>query len=224
MILIIAGTAGFIKIGYDYFKADQRYQISKELYVAESNRVCILRDTVSDRGNEGISQLQKINRDVTGWLSIKSLELEYPIVKGEDNEFYLTHAYEGSESIGGSIMMNCDNSTDFSDRNTMLYGHDMRDSSMFGSLKELVGREESGVIAIQTAEEEKIYRIFCIAEVDQTDHIFQIESSVQEFIGDAKGLQSNALYWDERQIKHSEYFLTLITCSNNKRLIVIGGK
>lgn len=87
--------------------------------------------------NIDFKTLQSINVDVIAWISISVLDLEYPVVKGKDNEFYLHHAYDKTNSFAGCIFMDCNNTTDFTDKNTIIYGHNMLDRSMFGSLRDI---------------------------------------------------------------------------------------
>lgn len=79
--------------------------------------------------------LRETNEDVLGWISIPDTQLSYPLMRGEDNQYYLEHTWEKVASIAGSIFMEQYNNPDFSDFNTVIYGHRMRDGSMFGSLK-----------------------------------------------------------------------------------------
>lgn len=90
-----------------------------------------------------IEKMEKINldalrehsEDVVGWVRIPNLEdLDYPIMQGEDNTYYLDHAWNGDENYTGSIFLECLNKTSFTDYNTIVYGHNMRNQSMFGAL------------------------------------------------------------------------------------------
>lgn len=82
-----------------------------------------------------LEALQAVNEDVIGWLCIPGTEVSYPLLQGKDNEFYLEHTWEGEKRSGGSICMDWRSSADLTDFHTILYGHRMRDGSMFGALK-----------------------------------------------------------------------------------------
>jgi len=82
-----------------------------------------------------LAALRKQNEDVRGWIAIPGTPLDYPIMQGADNQFYLNHTWLGRPSSVGSIFLECQNSGDFTDFNTIIYGHRMRDGSMFASLK-----------------------------------------------------------------------------------------
>ena len=78
--------------------------------------------------------LKASNPDYKGWLYVPCLEISYPVVRGEDNEYYLTHLADGSGNRNGCLFVDCGNSSDFSDDNTIIYGHHMRSGAMFASL------------------------------------------------------------------------------------------
>jgi len=78
--------------------------------------------------------LGEINSDIVGWLSIEGLEVNYPIVQGADNDYYLTHLFSGEVNRAGCIFLDCGNSPDFSDRNNVVYGHHLKNGTMFSVL------------------------------------------------------------------------------------------
>lgn len=86
--------------------------------------------------------LTGVNDDVVGWLYVEALDsISYPVVKGKDNDEYLHSTYEGTYNFAGTIFIDCDNARDFSDCNTLVYGHNMKNGSMFGQLKKFVQDE-----------------------------------------------------------------------------------
>lgn len=85
-----------------------------------------------------IEKLYDINPDFAGILSIPSLGLTYPVVQGTDNEKYLHYTFEGRKNPAGCLFMDHKNNRSFTDDNTVVYGHNMKDGSMFGSLKRFI--------------------------------------------------------------------------------------
>lgn len=81
-----------------------------------------------------LAALRAVNPDVVGWIHIPNTQVNYPLMQGEDNQFYLEHTWEGSENPYGSIFLEWRNSPDLTDFNTILYGHNMSNGSMFGDL------------------------------------------------------------------------------------------
>lgn len=75
--------------------------------------------------------LRAENPDTIGWIRVMDTNIDYPIVQGTDNDFYLNHDFYGKESAGGSIYLDFESQGDFVGRNNILYGHNMKDGSMF---------------------------------------------------------------------------------------------
>ena len=82
-----------------------------------------------------LAALQAVNNDVIGWIWIPDTGLSYPLVQGEDNDYYLNHAWNGKKVSAGSIFMDFRCAADFTDFNTVIYGHRMNNESMFAFLK-----------------------------------------------------------------------------------------
>lgn len=82
------------------------------------------------------NKLEEINPDVIAWIEIPGLEISYPVVQGRDNDYYLHHLITRENHKSGSIFMDFQNQEDLSDRNTIIYGHNMKDGSMFGTLNQ----------------------------------------------------------------------------------------
>ena len=81
-----------------------------------------------------LDALREVNPEVVGWIRVPNSKINYPIMQGEDNTYYLEHTWEGHENPGGSIFLESRNSPDFTDFNTIIYGHNMASGSMFGEL------------------------------------------------------------------------------------------
>ena len=74
--------------------------------------------------------------DIIGWLNLPDTAVNYPVTQTDDNEYYLHHLYDGTYNKTGCLFADYENQADFSDRNTIIYGHNMRDGSMFATLNE----------------------------------------------------------------------------------------
>ena len=86
--------------------------------------------------NQGIIDMQnEVNPDIKGWLTIPNTQIDYPFVIAADNDYYLRRNIYGKKATAGSLFIDYRNSPDFTDFNTVIYGHNMRNLSMFGELK-----------------------------------------------------------------------------------------
>lgn len=93
--------------------------------------------------NIDFNALKAVNEDVIGWIYVEGLpDINYPVVQGENNDTYLHTTYEKNYNFAGAIFVDYENSPDFSDCNTLVYGHNMKNGSMFGRLKEFVSKPE----------------------------------------------------------------------------------
>lgn len=105
-------------------------------------------------------RLKAINSDVVGWIYSENTCINYPVVQGDDNSYYLKHLIDGSYNKDGSIFVDIANSGDFSDINTIVYGHNMKDGEMFAEIlkyEDQIYYEEHPVMWLLTPEQN--YRI-----------------------------------------------------------------
>lgn len=79
-------------------------------------------------------QLAQINSDVVGWIFIDGTHINYPVVQGQDNHYYMNRMFDGTVNKAGAIFLDADCEPDFSDKNSVLYGHHMKNNSMFADL------------------------------------------------------------------------------------------
>ena len=82
-----------------------------------------------------LEALREVNPDVIGWIRIPDTDVDYPLMQGTDNDYYLNYTWDGQKSIMGSIFLEYQNSPELTDFNTMVYGHNMENGSMFASLR-----------------------------------------------------------------------------------------
>ena len=146
VILLVAGV-WIYQIISEYQKAEQEYE-KLQTYVKVEKKTKEPEDmkpetTEDDKEKEkseetvtvDFAALQEINPDVVAWIRIPGV-LEYPVVRGEDNSYYLNHTVQKTYNIAGSIFLDYRNERDFSDSKNIIYGHNMKDGSMFSNLKQ----------------------------------------------------------------------------------------
>lgn len=107
--------------------------------------------------------LREINSSVVGWISLEDTDLSYPIAQAKDNKYYLEHLFSGEANSSGCIFLDCSNWGDFSDRNNILYGHNMRNGAMFAPLlryKDPAFYEEHPRLLLITPERNYVVEIF----------------------------------------------------------------
>lgn len=165
--------------------------------------------------------LQAMNPDIIGWIEIPGLSINYPVLQGKDNAYYLTHLADRKYGISGSIFMDYHNVPDFSDSNTIIYGHNMKDKSMFGTLdryKDSELYEENPYFYIYTPGKRLTYQIFsCYAGHVGSDAYLYEFPEAEDFNRFLQQIQSYAAYDTGKQVMETERVVTLSTCTNTSR-------
>lgn len=173
-------------------------------------------------------ELEAVNEDIVGWLRISALDISYPVVQGADNDFYLHRTFEKEDNFAGCIFLNADNKADFTDQNTIVYGHNMKNGSMFGKLKDFREEEvfnKSKYFWMFTDDLIYQYRIFSACVVNKTGLTYQtffVNNEFDEFI--------NAAYAGSEvdtggvEVTRDDRVMTLSTCTGDDatRFVVIG--
>lgn len=136
--------------------------------------------------NVDLDNLRAVNEDVLGWIVIPDTVLSYPIVQCGDNQYYLNRTWQGKRSSVGAIFMECQCSPDFSDFNTIIYGHRMNNESMFGTLRSYENidfwREHPSVYVV-TDDSIRVYDICSAFEVGIQEIVYRLdieESALQQ--------------------------------------------
>lgn len=169
---------------YQYHKGTEIYDEAKYLAKIPNLRESTFShtgDNVSDDNTSAsidLTSLREVNSDVLGWITIPDTVLSYPLVQGDDNEFYLTHTWNHESNSAGSIFMESECSPDFTDFNTIIYGHRMNNGSMFGSLKDYKKQahyEAHPLFYIMNENGLQVYQIFSAFEAQLYDPVFLLK-------------------------------------------------
>lgn len=122
-------------------------------------------------GSADIEGLKAVNPDTVGWIILPDSRINYPIVKSSDNTEYLTRTFEGKKASSGAVFMDMYCESDFSSTNTIIYGHNMKNGSMFRALNNMTGEEYFNghrVFYIDTGDGFKQYEIIsCYATTEE---------------------------------------------------------
>ena len=175
------------------------------------------------------ARLTEINADYSCWIYAPDSPIDYPIVHGADNEYWLHRLFDGSRNAAGTLFIDYRNLSDFQDPNTLIYGHHMRNDSMFGTLDHY---EQSGYydahpwMLVIARDETYLVEVLAGYTTSKKDHCYDIaisdESDKQAFIDEAK---SKSDFQASVEIDPGDNLITLSTCAyafENARYIVIG--
>lgn len=164
-----------------------------------------------------LEALRATNPDVLGWICIPDTVISYPLMKAKDNEQYLYHTWEGKYSKYGSIFLECRNSHDFSDFNTLVYGHNMLTQDMFGTLSDYKDQsfyESHPSVYILLDDGVRRYDVFSCYDADVVSNTYRLV-----FEDDARKQESLDLYTSKSLLQTdlvpqvTDQILTLSTCT-----------
>lgn len=181
------------------------------------------------KANVDFDGLKKINSDVLGWIQFEHVSISYPIVQGDDNEYYLKKTFKKADNKAGSIFMEADNNPKFNDMNTFVYGHNMKNGSMFGLMgqykKETFykGREH---FWIYTPTADYRYEIFaCYEPKEDSDTYRWWSASTDAYAKYLEKAKKNSMYDTGVSVSRDDKIVTLSTCTSkgdNYRFVVQG--
>lgn len=215
--------AQLVGIFSEYKKGEEEYSKIRE-YVKEEPQTSLQGESVEEEeGPEPPSVdwegLKAINQDLIGWLKIEGTEISYPVVKGRDNEYYLKHTFEGNSNSAGAIFAEYTNNGDFTDCNTIIYGHNMKNGSMFGLLRKYFQKEADlpgKYIWICTPEKNYRYEIFSSHVVDAAGEVYTLFSEPsEEFEAYLKSMVSQSYINFGISPVKEDRIITLSTCTGN---------
>ena len=178
--------------------------------------------------------VSEVNEDIYAWIYIPGTLVDYPMVRHPTEEsYYLNRNLDGSSGYPGCIYVDPINAADFSDPNTVIYGHNMKDDSMFGSLHEYRDRQffdENRYLYIYTPEKTLVYEIFAAYEYSDIHLIYSFDLSNPEIfqtyldqIFEIRDMTANIA--EDIEVTSEDHIVTLSTCiggKDTKRYLVQG--
>lgn len=174
------------------------------------------------------STLQEINKDTIGWLTVNNTRIDYPVVQAKDNDYYLRRDYYQNKNRHGWIFMDYRNNPDELNENTIIYGHNLANQTMFGTLRYALNsywykKSANQIITFNTPNENMKFQIFSIYTIpttnDYLDITFPTTDAYQTYIDLVKG---RSIYDFNIEVTTDDKILTLSTCANgnDKRLVI----
>lgn len=255
-IVVVVCVLVFLGSGFLLFLELREYRQSKESYEELSNFVAPKQETPKEPTTETLTPSYQMDSapptvtekrtalmdfelllerapDAVAWLMQEDTAINYPVVQGEDNDYYLHHLYDGTANGAGCLFVDYQNSPDFSDKNSIVYGHNMQDGSMFASLKNYREQEyydEHPIMLLITPEQAFFVEIFAAFTAVPTEHGTGSSPWITGWTEDVAYAE-----WLEEMLKRSviecdvipeasDKVLTLSTCApgSSNRFIVMG--
>ncbi len=227
-LLVIALACG------GFFFIYRGYAASNDLY-AHINAEAVTSNMDSDAWYNMVSvdfdSIWQLNEDVVAYIYVENTDILYPVAQGIDDEEYLRRALDGSHATAGTIFLEAANSSDFSDSHSVIFGHNMRNLSMFGSLKYYKTTEgylEDGheYFQIITPQAKYRYEIFSYFDTAGGSWVYSVPYSEGEDFANYIDLLKKSSYQainTEAELTSSSHIVTLSTCSTGDNRFTIHG-
>lgn len=179
--------------------------------------------------NVDFNALKKINSDVKGWIVVNGTNVNYPFVQTKDNKYYLNHSFDKSYNNAGWVFLDYRNDlSDFNNKNTILYAHNMNNKTMFGTLINILSNgwlnnPDNYIIKLSTEYENTLWQVFSVYHIPKTsDYIKTDFYNNYEFERFANTILNRSMYNFNTPISKEDKILTLSTCyiDASKRLVL----
>lgn len=227
---------------YQYWNASRQ---GNEIYTGLKDYIILPEDLPERVPNEGdplnvqevspdwpevdFEALQQINPDIVGWLYCEDTPINYPVVQGEDNSYYLNHLFNGIYNANGCLFLDSRVKDDFSGEHSIIYGHHMKNGNMFSSLdgyKKQSYYDKHPTLLLITPSQDYVVKIFAgyVANVD--DHAWNITFKNEiELVKWLTLTMKKSCFVSNIQPAVTDKILTLSTCSyefDNARFVIAG--
>ena len=177
-----------------------------------------------------LNELKKQNNETVGWIQVKGTNINYPFVQHSDNSYYLSHDFSKNKNNAGWLFLDYRNNINQINKNTIIYGHGRLDKTMFGSLKNIfksdwLNDQNNYVIFISTEKENTMWQVFSTYRIKTTsDYLrinFQNDNDYQNFLD---MITKRSEHNFNTPINTNDNILTLSTCYNNEKKVVLHAK
>lgn len=229
MSVFLFAAYKLITIFFEYQKGSSEYESLENIVISQEIPSISEEEVEEVVFKVDFDKLKEINPDVLGWIRFENPEkISYPVVAGIDNSKYLTTTFEGKYNSAGTLFVDMDNNGDFKDLNTFIYGHNMKNGSMFSQLRKYKDKDfgvENPYFSIYTPDGKELkYQIFAVCIVKDTSYSYtKIFNSERVFADYIEYVRSAALYQTDVTVSEKDTIVSLSTCTNvrdDERLLV----
>ena len=176
--------------------------------------------------NVNFNELLNKNSDTVGWIKIDGTKVNYPVVQSSDNDYYLGHAFNKSNNIGGWIF--ADYRVDFEEfgKNTIIYGHNMNNKTMFGSVPDMLKssylNNSDNYIKISTPTSNTVWKVFSIYTIEPEVYYLKTNFKTEPYENFLNTIKGRSIHNFGLDVTTDDKVLTLSTCDNTgtKRVVV----
>lgn len=242
LIIIAIITLTFSYVFYDNYNSmqnvnDMKSNISKVINIADTSQIIEDLNNKNQKENdnnnlkiinEDLAALLTVNPETVGWLNVNNTNIDYPVVRSVNNEFYLTHSFDLNPDYNGWVFMDYRNHDKELDSNTIIYAHNRYYSGvMFGTLQNALRKswytnEENQIIKFKTLYENYEFKIFSIYKIYKTSDYMSTQFTTDEVRANFyKMLKDRSIYDFGITLSGSDKIITLSTCADGDNRIVV---
>jgi len=248
IVLMVVGAVQVIRIQLNYRQSAALYEELTGFLCFESAPVGEVQETEEDEDEEDLEEfytlpagvtlptvdfdaLREINSNVVGWIILEGTQINYPVVHGDDNYYYLHRLFDGTWNPSGSIFVDAYNERGFREPHTIIYGHHMNDGQMFAALEFYRSQDffdENPYVFLLTPERDYVIRVFSgfVADpnlsTESWRYIFRDEADLAQWIDYTRGRSEIV---SNMEVLPTHRFVTLSTCNFDfwdARYVVVG--
>lgn len=229
IILIAIFAFSTYRVVLYFLEANKNKKLNNDLI---NKAITVVEDNESIENDENkipftvdFEKLKQENDDIVGWIYCKDTPINYPIVQSNDNDYYLRRLITGEYNTAGSLFMDYRNDPDIEDNNTIIYGHNMKNATMFGTLQKYRNQEyydNHKVMYYFTSEKNYIVKLFAGFTGNVESSIYKLNGINQSNIDE---LYRKSNFKSNVEVTENDKIITLSTCAyeyDGARYIVVG--
>lgn len=227
-IIVILACIGIIVYRYFNLKEADKVIDSINSDITLNDKNIEVNGATANLIDTDISSLKLKNSDTVGYLKVNGTNINYPVVQGSDNEYYLKHSFDKSYSQAGWIFLDYRNDINKLNKNNIIYGHNMLNGTMFSSLTKMLDKsffndDNNTYINLTTENKSTLWKIFSVYVTNPDTYYMSIDfSSINEYSDFLNNLKNKSMYDFKENVTSNDKILTLSTCTNlnTKRLVI----
>lgn len=220
---------------YNWFKENNK---NKDILVDIKSQVSLSKESTENTSTSNgesaekdysldFKKLKELNPDIVGWLKINNTDIDFPVVKGKNNDYYMTHNFNKDYNSAGWIFADYRNTFNGTDKNTIIYGHNRRDGSMFSTLNNTLDplwytSPDNHIVTLHTPTKNLYYRVFAVYKVNAEEFDnstnFKLSKEYEDYLNTSI---NRSVYNFDVEVTTLDKILTIYTCANNNQYRII---
>lgn len=201
-------------------------EVFENVQEEDSNETSENNKKYDDKVSVDFASLKAINSDTVGYLKVNGINIASVVVQAKDNDYYLSHNFNKNYSQAGWIFADFRNRLDGTDNNVIIYGHNMKNGSMFSNLKNILTKEwqnveENMYVTFVTECENSIYKVFSVYQIEVENYYITTRFNDGSFSDFVNKLKSRSVKDFNVNVENKNQILTLSTCADNNNYRVV---